>query len=325
MHHFAHRAETSCLAGLGETIEHLAAKERLRDAFAARGLGCEVEKPVLSVAGDRRADLLLTGPRGGRVAIEIQHTAITIEALETRTRAYAAESIAVVWLPLLDGGRLAAARSLEGLSALHVERFAPSAWERWVHAWHEGHIWFLDAREPVLWRGFLRPAQDFVPATTIGAREARRAVGGFWRASRRFAELILEGPFPAADIAWRLAERPERRAGPARFPAGPRAWPRPRHEPADATPRPPCEKRPYRDPRNGETYRRLERLVDGVWRAVEHSPALPGALPSPLSAIRPDRAEARAALGLDERDRAAVQVHDLGRDRQAEAGAARRR
>jgi competence CoiA-like predicted nuclease len=63
----------------------MSAKQRLAEAFLAAGYDTEVEAPVLSEGGDRRADVLLTNKRGARAAIEVQHSSIDEATIERRT------------------------------------------------------------------------------------------------------------------------------------------------------------------------------------------------------------------------------------------------
>ncbi|WP_432432648.1 competence protein CoiA family protein [Cryobacterium breve] len=48
--------------------------------------------------GERRADVLLTGPAGDRVAFEIQYSPITPDAWRNRHESYRRQHIADVWL-----------------------------------------------------------------------------------------------------------------------------------------------------------------------------------------------------------------------------------
>src|SRR5687768_1704306 len=70
IHHFAHKPPTDCAWASGETREHLLAKTVIRDAYRKRGYGAEYEVEVISGKGDRRADVLLTNPKGAKVAVE---------------------------------------------------------------------------------------------------------------------------------------------------------------------------------------------------------------------------------------------------------------
>lgn len=54
----------------------------------------EVERPV----GNRTADVLLTGHHGGRIAVEIQYSALSVDEHEQRTEDYLTQGVQPVWL-----------------------------------------------------------------------------------------------------------------------------------------------------------------------------------------------------------------------------------
>ena len=107
VHHFAHRPDASCGYGRGETLAHLQAKLLLRDEFRRRGLQADVERVVLSSESDRRADVLVwKSDSDRRVAVEVQHSNLNISDIERRTTAYMAASVPVIWIGLMNDGRL---------------------------------------------------------------------------------------------------------------------------------------------------------------------------------------------------------------------------
>lgn len=83
--HFRHKAIANCRFGAGESDAHLSAKNKFFEVLTLLGLKAEPEVDVLSIEGDRRADILVIAPekKGGepeharRVAIEVQVSAIT--------------------------------------------------------------------------------------------------------------------------------------------------------------------------------------------------------------------------------------------------------
>lgn len=207
--HFAHHADSPCGWGTGETAVHLDAKRSLCAALVARGLDARLEIEVDSLVGDRRADILVRSPRtGAPIAIEIQHSDLAVDAIEARTRAYAAAGVAVLWIPTLDQARLGLA-SVPGTRLSATTRYAAPEWQRWAAAYH-GHLWFWCG--DALRRGWLD--QGWVAA-------AHTADNGGWRPSRRFVSLTLEAPVAPRDlrlaIGRRLASPHER----YRLPTGP--------------------------------------------------------------------------------------------------------
>ncbi len=184
--HFAHAPGHACAWAGGETAEHLAAKHTLGRAFALRGLTVDLEAEVVSGEGDRRADILVRDPASGRrVAIEVQHSALALEAIERRTRAYAAAGVGVIWVPTIDPARLGA-RWLGPGNLRVIDRYAVPAWQRFAFAYH-GVLWFWHAG--ALWRGALH--DNWVAQKS----DDNDADGSPWKRSTRWSGLTLEGPF----------------------------------------------------------------------------------------------------------------------------------
>lgn len=159
--HFAHKPPVVCSWGSGESGAHLEAKRAICDALRARGLTADVEMIVPSLAGDRRADVLVIGPGGQRVAIEVQRTPLSFDAIEARTRAYMAAGIAVIWVAMIPKGRLDEAE--RGPSEILVKRYAAKEFERWAHGFHMGQLWFWDVDAKALRQGKLKKHIIHVP------------------------------------------------------------------------------------------------------------------------------------------------------------------
>lgn len=210
--HFAHRPPVDCDWASGETEAHLQAKARLRDALAARGLRAELEVEVPSLGGDRRADLLVRSPRGRGVAIELQHTPITVEEVARRSAAYSAAGIAPLWVAFLRPGVLhdAVLEPPEGGDRF-VRRYPARAWEFWAQSFHLGSLWYYDPEGAALWQGRLGAHEIHArPACWYdrGGREHR--VPAQRRLSRRWRELTLWGPHAPERLMIRLRTRPAR-------------------------------------------------------------------------------------------------------------------
>ena len=167
IHHFAHQPGASCAYGRGETLAHLQAKLLLRDEFRRRELQADVERVILSSESDRRADVLVRKPDSDRrVAIEIQHSYLSVSDIERRTKAYIDASVPVIWIGLINWGLLGVGdRSLNGY---YVKNYRSRDWEKWARDYNAGHLWLLDV-------------------TVSG--------GMMWRASFQGGGTILEGPF----------------------------------------------------------------------------------------------------------------------------------
>jgi competence protein CoiA len=106
--HFAHKpGRDDCPYAeyaRGETQEHRAAKQMVRDEianwFSDYGIATpalEVYIPDVKYARNRIADILFTFPSGWRIAHEIQLASITIEELRERSEDYLSAGIDVYW------------------------------------------------------------------------------------------------------------------------------------------------------------------------------------------------------------------------------------
>ncbi len=222
IHHFAHPPPASCAWESGETLAHLEAKLALKQALEARCHRSELEWPVPSLEGDRRADVFVWEMLGGQIAFELQHTGIAVEEIERRTRAYMAAGLAVMWLPFLHGRFRALARRTrpDEPGDWIIERYRPKPFERWLSAFSFGEVWYWAPRTKRLMRGTFEldltmvptPAwhdafgeSPFVPASTASP----------------FVTLRLDGPFDPAALSIRSARRKPANFGRYELPGGP--------------------------------------------------------------------------------------------------------
>jgi len=109
-HHFAHRPESDCGYGAGETALHRAAKEAVFDALSAHPAVGEVD--IEAPVGGNRADVLfslranpqqtslfgsvVTSPPA--VAVEIQRSSLSESDIVARTWKYTCAGVAVIWV-----------------------------------------------------------------------------------------------------------------------------------------------------------------------------------------------------------------------------------
>jgi hypothetical protein len=224
IHHFAHRPPVSCAWEIGETLAHLEAKLALKEALAPRCHRSELEWPVPSLAGDRRADVFVWDMSGGRIAFELQHTGIGIEEVERRTRAYMAAGLAVVWLPFLRSRfRALARRTAPGEDGdWIVERYRPKPFERWLNAFNFGEVWYWAPRTKRLMRGVFEPDLAMVPAPAwheaFGESQLVPA-----STATPFVTLRLDGPYDPSALLIRCAPRKPASLGRYELPGGPMA------------------------------------------------------------------------------------------------------
>ena len=227
IHHFAHRPPVGCLLGRGETDQHLAAKALFQGAFAPRSFKTEVEWPIPSLAGDRRADVFVWDLAGGQVAIELQHTGIGVAEIELRTRGYLAAAVPVVWVPFLRAEALDRAIAQEGGSTgnLVIENYRPRPFERWLDGYAHGDLWFYEPGSGKLYRGKFdrkksEPQSQPRPQTQtqMGFGEAPADP---WRAPPpRGRRLRLWGPIDPAALVVRRFIRREAARGRHGYPGG---------------------------------------------------------------------------------------------------------
>ena len=91
---FAHsRVEPQC-PSQGETARHLGLKALFAAAFRQVGWQADLE-----IAGaDWRADVLVCGPQGQRVAVEVQLAALTLDAAQDRMRRHREAGVTTLWV-----------------------------------------------------------------------------------------------------------------------------------------------------------------------------------------------------------------------------------
>lgn len=207
--HFAHKPPTDCSWASAETQAHLGAKVVLRDAFRAMGYMADYEVPLLSTGGDRRADVLVKSPDGRRQwAIEVQHTPILYDAMESRTKGYMAANAPVLWLGILSPKMRDDASPTSG--GMLIRQYTIRPWEKWAQALAFGELWYIDPAEGTLWRGTFSDYLIHVEATSwfeSGGEE--RYAGGYSRRSKKWRTLMLEGPYYIHQVhlesSWRKA------------------------------------------------------------------------------------------------------------------------
>lgn len=206
IHHFAHKPPTNCSWAKGETREHLLAKTVIRDAFRAKSYQAEFEAVVLSEAGDRRADVLLTNDNGARVAIEVQHTPILYDAIERRTSAYSAVGVPVIWVGVLSNKMKEDAITVS--HGMQIEQYVIRPWEKWAHAYYFKKLWYIDPQAQNLWLGLFSDFDIDVPISSWHNEYAEeQSSGGYSRISKKWKTLDLFGPKPLSEIQISLKPR----------------------------------------------------------------------------------------------------------------------
>lgn len=222
--HFAHKPPTACTWASGETQAHMAAKRFLREGFSTRGLTAQLEVPVLSSGGDRRADVLVTASDGvRRVAIEVQHQPIDYDKIYRRTAAYIAAGVPVIWVAILNDTVWSDAEQ-SGRDWI-ISRFAPRPWQKWVHAYGLGELWFIDVSSGKLWKGKFSASIIHVEHTSwYDSYGNEESAGGYDRYSKRWKTLTLSGPYDPATVLMNSHYKPAWSGRDFSLPDGQRAF-----------------------------------------------------------------------------------------------------
>jgi competence CoiA-like predicted nuclease len=198
IHHFAHKPPTDCTWASGETRDHLLAKTVIRDAYRERGYQADYEVEVLSGAGDRRADVLLTNTKGTKVAVEIQHTPILYDAMERRTSAYIAARVPVIWIGILSNSMKDSGTPTK--AGFEIDRYVIRPWEKWAHAYYFKELWYIDPQEQTLWKGHFSDYMIDVEANSwYNEYGEEEYAGGYSKVSKKWKTLTLTGPVPLSE------------------------------------------------------------------------------------------------------------------------------
>jgi len=183
--------------------EHLKAQRVLADAFRGRGVEVELEAPIASLVGDRRADVLAWPSErpSAKIAVEVQASDITIELIDARTRSYGSEGVAPLWLRLYDFGKWESPQTFVGRSTIWIEKHRLRSWERWAYDHLGGRLWFMDSHTFRVWRGTFVQAHRYNEVTTwFGPGGTEESAGGDWREIVQWVEVSLEGPFSVDEL-----------------------------------------------------------------------------------------------------------------------------
>ncbi len=220
--HFAHRPGADCDWARGESWAHLEAKLAFHVALEARAVSSDVEVPIQTSFGNRRADVLVTAKGGHRIAIEVQHTPISPREAKLRTRSYASAEIGVVWVPILHGKTLDEIKNIDParVSVTHVERIVLNTFERWADSFPGRSNWAWDPVNKALWKVRVSAHRLWKEETSWHDTEGNEQTGGgYGYESKRWSDLSLWGPFALSDIQFTpyiAQSQDERRSGFAR-------------------------------------------------------------------------------------------------------------
>ena len=220
VHHFAHKPPVTCNWAKGETRAHMEAKAVLANAFKTRGLLVDMEIVVKALPNDRRTDVMVWSPKGEQIAFELQHTAISREEIEARASSYARAGIAQIWIPFINKKVWKEGRPRAG--GWFVDRYSPRDFERWVHGLGLGKgMWMYEPNDKTFWLGHMATHRIYVEEKTWYSEGGEENYsGGFWKYSKRYRELTLEGPFKAEGLRIKVTRRKAYSKSGHHWPAG---------------------------------------------------------------------------------------------------------
>jgi competence protein CoiA len=205
--HFAHKPPTDCAWAVGETLAHLKAKQWMADGLRARGYSNVALEVVIGGDPYRRADVVVTDSKNKRLALELQHTSISLDEIEARAAHYACNGIAQLWVPFLRARAFDEAERLR--DEWHICRYPARPFERWVHGFGLGSIWLYDPSRLALYRGRMKGhVIEVEDSEWYGEGGELQSGGGYSYWSRRWRELTLAGPYQVTDLSISIRRRP---------------------------------------------------------------------------------------------------------------------
>jgi competence protein CoiA len=170
VNYFAHANPIACRNQEGESEAHRRCKMEIFEALR--------QTPgVRNVALERRFELgradVSAVINGVSVAIEVQISALSVETIMRRTIEYARDGIYVLWL-------------LPWTPKLDAERYAPTIWEKWLHAAYFGRVYYWTSGLSVVSYTF-EPSYRVVPRKTWYSKRGKQmTAGGYARRSERY-------------------------------------------------------------------------------------------------------------------------------------------
>jgi competence protein CoiA len=172
--HFAHVNPLACQRTEAESDLHRRCKMEIFEALQ-RHPGVQnvaLERALGPVRPDISAYI-----RGVPVAIEVQISSLSLDAITERTIWYARKGIYVLWL-------------LQWTPKLDAKRYSPKLWEKWIHACYFGRVYYWLQNLDVVSYNF-EPHLKSVPKTEWYSKDGTKmTAGGFTRRSRRYRAAI---------------------------------------------------------------------------------------------------------------------------------------
>jgi hypothetical protein len=204
IHHFAHSARLSPVAGSGESELHRTCKLAIYDSLREKLPGYKWVCDDVRIAANESKKLCALQPDIGgrlhdrRIAIEIQSTALTIPRILKRSLSYSARGISILWVVPLT-------------TPLGSEPFRPRLFERYLHSIYFGRTYYWHSElgglvEPV----HFGIAYRSIPFRTWYEEGEEREGGGYDVPYKRIRRPLPHEPVSIADTFYHLT-RPEHR------------------------------------------------------------------------------------------------------------------
>jgi len=172
-HHFAHIPPTNCAYGVGESEVHRKAKAEIYEALSKHPsvTNLKLERYLEEVRPDISFYL-----NDIPIAIEVQVSTLPLDTIDRRTKAYTRRGIYILWISPYD-------------SELRNERYAPHAWEKYLHTLYFGKVYYWLSDETLLPVHFAE-YQLYVKESSWWEGEGHDAeevsVGGYSKRSKRY-------------------------------------------------------------------------------------------------------------------------------------------
>jgi hypothetical protein len=200
--HFKHDRDAACPYGQGESWQHEQAKADILAGIRARGLAAEPELEVLSVEGDRRADVIAFAPsigskESGRRAFEVQYSPISFDDLQQRTFAYMAAGVPMLWIPVIDEGKFGTIYQVHGTKLVCVSGYSAPSWIQDIAKLHQ-RLWIYVPQSRAFWRAWLLPHWCYKNPTDSYYDSSGNQHGGsngYWFQAAKKRDLYMEGPY----------------------------------------------------------------------------------------------------------------------------------
>jgi Competence protein CoiA-like family len=208
--HFRHPKDTSCPNGVRESWQHEQAKAAILEGARFRGLIALPEQEVLSIDGDRRADVVILAPQTDppvddskrRLAFEVQYSAISCDDLITRTYAYMNAIVPVIWIPVIDQSVLRSIQMVNETNLFLVRGYSAPTWIEDIARLHK-KLWIYIPQTNGFWRGWLLPNWRYKnPSDSYYDSDGQHhsGGGGYWYHAAKKRDLYLEGPYSFAEL-----------------------------------------------------------------------------------------------------------------------------